>query len=222
MNTTATQDQLLGSLRSAGCVVDSCLRITALSGDERGVFGERSGVRKAAESGQPLVHVPASLIVTSAVAQRSDVARACLECVDGAGEVLQLALFVLTERAQGAASVWHWYIKSLPTSGSGALFLDDAALEGLNGTPLRLAADAKLRQLRAQYSAFSDVLNNWKRANSVPGPVDYESFKWATFVVLSRTISLHSFLKAGDNDDCLAAHLGSDRALVPTLDMLNH
>ncbi|KAJ1781761.1 hypothetical protein LPJ59_006975, partial [Coemansia sp. RSA 2399] len=170
----------------------------------------------------PLVYVPVSLIITAAVSRQSEVVRACLSCVDETSEALQLALFVLTERADGAASTWHWYLESLPTSGTGALFFDDAALEALSGTPLRMAVDAKQRQLRAQFDAFSGVLDEWKAANGTPGPVDYEAYRWATFIVLSRSISLQSCHDFAENKDLLAAHSGCDRALVPLLDMLNH
>ncbi|KAJ1664535.1 hypothetical protein EV178_004048 [Coemansia sp. RSA 1646] len=217
MNTTAL-DRLICSLRAAGGVADSCLRVDAVSGGERGVLARPSDIRQAALSGSPLVHVPASLIITAAVAIQSDIVRACLGCVDESGEALQLALFVLTERARGATSAWHWYVDYLPESGVGALFFDAASREALSATPLRMAADAKLRQLHTQYDAFSSVLYEWKTVHSVSGPVDYEAYKWANFIVLSRAVSLQS---TGDKD-CLSVHAGSDRALVPLLDMLNH
>ncbi|KAJ2848561.1 hypothetical protein GGI22_005708 [Coemansia erecta] len=222
MNAAAQNQRLICSFRAAGGIADSCLQVTPLSGSERGICAGRSDICRAAASSSPLVHVPAQLIITAAVSRQSEVVRACLSCIDEASEALQLALFVLTERADGAASTWHWYLESLPTSGTGALFFDDAALEALTGTPLRVAADAKQRQLRAQFEAFSGVLDGWKAAKGTPGPVDYEAYKWATFIVLSRSISLHSCHEFAEDKNWLVAHSGCDRALVPLLDMLNH
>ncbi|KAJ2664485.1 hypothetical protein IWW48_000738 [Coemansia sp. RSA 1200] len=221
MSTTAT-DRFFSAFRSLGGAANSRLRISALPGGRRGVLFDQSSSCQIFEDESPLIRVPGPLIITAATAKQSEVVRSCCACAGDTSEALQIALFVLTERARGTTSEWHWYIDLLPASGAGALFLDDMALDALSGTPLRMAADAKLHHLRKQHDSFHQILDAWKTAANVPGSIDFEGFKWATSIVLSRTVSLQSCRALAGEQDSHCPHAEDDRALVPLLDMLNH
>ncbi|KAJ2502184.1 hypothetical protein GGI11_007737 [Coemansia sp. RSA 2049] len=221
MSTTAT-DQFFSAFRLMGGVANSRLRISALPGGQRGVLFDQASSCRTFEAESPLIRVPSPLVITTATAKQSEIVRSCCTCAGDSSEALQIALFVLTERARGTASDWHWYINMLPASGAGALFLDDMALEALTGTPLRMAADAKLRHLRKQHNSFRQILDAWKTTADAPGSIDFEEFKWATFIVLSRTVSLQSCRALADEQDSQCPNAEDDRALVPLLDTLNH
>ncbi|KAJ2148471.1 hypothetical protein IW142_000871 [Coemansia sp. RSA 564] len=207
---------------AAGGTVNRYIQIVAPPQGERGVFVGKdiTGAELAAE---PLVRVPASLVITAAVAGCSDiVTQCCAEVSDSpASDTVLLALFLLTEKARGAESQWQWYLDALPRAGVNALHFDERDMNALTGTPLGRAVEAKLRQLRRQYSCFMATLERWKQSTGVDGLVSFEVYKWAHAIVLSRAISLHSFAETSDSSRP-PPHGDCDRALLPYLDMFNH
>ncbi|KAJ2161604.1 hypothetical protein GGF46_001374 [Coemansia sp. RSA 552] len=211
------------ALAAAGGSADGRLRILAQGAAGRSVFLQYDATSDPDPGSAPLIRVPAPLVITAAQASRSDIVSRCALQLDGAATSsgVLLALLILTERARGAESQWAWYIDALPRAGSNGLFLSQTDLDALAGTPVRRAVDAKLRQLQRQYAACQGVLEHWQRASPGRGPVSFDAFKWATFVVLSRAISLQSFFES-TRSARPACYDGDDQALVPVLDMLNH
>ncbi|KAJ1894529.1 hypothetical protein LPJ66_005132 [Kickxella alabastrina] len=219
---------LLEPLKRGGGIVSDRIHILAPPGGERGVFVRKQEPADNFNSSDvaiaPLLRIPRSLIITSTVAANSEIVGACCASMERndtkISESTLIALFIFTEKALGDKSCWKWYLDTLPTSGSGALYFNHEELCALDGTPLRAAAESKQRHLRQQFACFTDPLASWKHAQKIDAPVGFEEFKWANFVVLSRAISLRSFSESGDG--YADAHAGCDRALLPALDMFNH
>ncbi|PIA17374.1 SET domain-containing protein [Coemansia reversa NRRL 1564] len=204
-----------------------CLCVPA--GCERGVFIHKLRVSTVAPVSEPdampLVYIPASLVLTAAEAAKSEVVCRCCDKLPDtdASESVVLALFLLTERARGADSPWEWYINALPCVGTNALYFENADIAALQGTPLGSAAEAKLRQLKRQYGCFAETLDCWQCSQNLELTLSFEDYKWASFIVLSRSISLHSCDESVvDCDSNGYPHGRCDRALIPFLDMFNH
>ncbi|KAJ2800957.1 hypothetical protein H4R20_003863, partial [Coemansia guatemalensis] len=224
-----SQDSFTRAFVAAGGAVSSHICLCTPAGCERGVFIRRPHTLTAApvsaSDAMPLVRIPASLVLTAAKAAKSEiVCKCCGELPDtDASESVVLALFLLTERARAADSPWKWYIDALPCSGSSALYFGAADIDALQGTPLGSAAEAKMRQLQRQYGCVADTLNCWLNSQHSASTISFEDYKWASFIVLSRAISLHSCDDSVvDYDSVGYPHDGCDRALLPFLDMFNH
>ncbi|KAJ2340919.1 hypothetical protein GGF43_006294, partial [Coemansia sp. RSA 2618] len=208
---------------AAGGTVSRHVRIFAPAQGERGVFVSES-LTDAELATDALVIIPASLVITAAVAGRSNiVARCCAQLnTDTASDAVQMALFLFTEQAQGAASPWKWYLDALPRTGINALSFGERDMHALDHTPLGLAVKAKLKQLQRQYDCFASTLERWKQDVGANGSVSFEMYKWAHAIVLSRTISLRSFAESGGSSNSPSPHGDCDEALLPFLDMFNH
>ncbi|KAJ1951060.1 hypothetical protein EC988_004163, partial [Linderina pennispora] len=109
--------------------------------------------------------------------------------------------------------------------GSNGLYLTEDDLDALADTPVAAAVSAKLRHLQALHGLVERELSAWKRDSGISGSVDFGAFKWASFIVLSRAISMQSFLESPDGSAIPGdgyVHEGCNHALVPFLDMFNH
>ncbi|KAJ2081799.1 hypothetical protein H4R24_002063 [Coemansia sp. RSA 988] len=225
----ASQDSFTQAFEVAGGSVSPRICLCSPAGCERGVFIRSLHTVAVAPvpvlDTIPLVHIPASLVLTAAVASKSEiVCKCCGELPDtDATESVVLALFLLTERARGTDSPWKWYIDALPCSGSSALYFGTADMDALRATPLGLAAEAKMHQLQRQYGCFASTLNLWLHSYHPESTISIEDYKWASFIILSRAISLHSCDEsAADYNSVAHPHGECDRALLPFLDMFNH
>jgi len=104
---------------------------------------------------------------------------------------LILILFLALEREKGKESFWFPYIESLPKNDS---FVDDWAPQLLETLGLSILVQGKSAEIRSSYSSL----------------VDFDSFRWAFWMVESR-----SFLNRFSNISC-------DPVMIPFADMLNH
>ncbi|KAJ2616009.1 hypothetical protein H4S08_000970 [Coemansia sp. RSA 1365] len=224
-----SQDSFTQAFEAAGGFVSPHICLCVPAGCERGVFIRRLCVSTVApvseKDNMPLVHIPASLVLTAAEAVKSEIVCRCCGKLPNtdASESVVLALFLLTERARGAESPWKWYIDALPCLGTNALYFGNTDMDALRGTPLGSAAEAKLRQLKRQYDCFAETLDCWLRSQKLELKLSFEDYKWASFIILSRSISLHSCDESVvDCDSSGYPHGKCDRALLPFLDMFNH
>ncbi|KAJ2721961.1 hypothetical protein GGI07_003611 [Coemansia sp. Benny D115] len=216
---------LMEAIEQAGGTVSPKLRILIPPSGVRGVFVSQKDLLELQSNLEPLLSIPAQQIITADEAMQSDVVQRCVAKLSQEGipvsESTVLSLFLLSERALGSRSTWGWYLETLPKSGTGALFLNEDELSALDATPLKAAANGKLRVLHRQYSCVADVLEAWICSHGAgTETVGFEIFKWAEFVVLSRAISLKSFAETDGGGSSSAS--ACDRALVPMLDMFNH
>ncbi|KAJ1741632.1 cytosolic leucyl tRNA synthetase [Coemansia sp. RSA 989] len=204
---------MFGFTRAGGTVCSNVQVHTPLHG-ERGVFISKPAWT---ESSSALAHIPASLVITADTAARSDIVDRCCKLLGEhvANDAVYLALFLLTEKAVGDASQWKWYLDALPHSPINALDFEESDMAALSGTPLGLAAEAKLKQLQRHYVGIAPALERWKEAHKLDSTVSFDMYKWAHAIVLSRSISLQSCENASSYGTC-------DRALLPFLDMFNH
>ncbi|KAI8324975.1 SET domain-containing protein [Martensiomyces pterosporus] len=221
---------LAQAVTGAGGSISEDIRVCATPYGGRGVYAKKAALGELARSKAPLAHIPSSRLITIGAAAQSDIVLDCLAACDEAAmgkDSVALSLLLLTERALDTQSEWKWYIDTLPQAGSSGLYFDSTDLAALQPTPLSAAITAKLRQLQHQYACFADVLERWKEENNIGGPVGFDAYKWANFIVLSRAISIQSFLSTPDADTVSGdfsefPHAECDRALLPFLDMFNH
>ncbi|KAJ1965339.1 hypothetical protein GGI12_000817 [Dipsacomyces acuminosporus] len=236
-STSAALSAVIQAVRASGGSISEHVRAGSTPYGGRGVYAESASIGGLAKSQMPLAHIPGSLIITAQVAMQSEIVCECLSQCDQAtqaNESVALALFLLTEQALGAGSKWSWYIDALPQTGTNGLFFDSEDLAALRDTPLAAAVTAKMRQLQRQYDMVASTLQSWEKRKGTRGNLGLEAYKWAHFIVLSRAISIASYMEAetaasGHSGDAKLAtfstgfmHSECDRALVPFLDMFNH
>eukprot|EP00878_Enallax_costatus_P003647 GHUV01003861.1.p1 GENE.GHUV01003861.1~~GHUV01003861.1.p1 ORF type:complete len:495 (+),score=148.67 GHUV01003861.1:1566-3050(+) len=147
----ATVAHLLKWLQANGAPDTSKLEPKRFRGD----IGERVGLiaSKDIQSGDILLEIPEALCVTSIDAEKHElvgpVAKDCSELVG-------LALWLMAERAKGAASSWCQLLHTLPdTTSSPILWADQDRVELLTGSPVLTEARNRQNALQQQWSNLS-------------------------------------------------------------------
>jgi hypothetical protein len=160
----------------------------------RGLLATR-GVRQ----GDPLFRVPEKCCITRRNAREVlgvDV------ITDRLGEHESLALLLMRERAQGAASFWSPYIDVLPRTAASvnpSFIWGDAELELLKGSAaLNEAREFKAR-LRTSYAELAapdgPLAKMAARALASADALSFEWFEWAMTVLFSRAINMREVRK---------------------------
>lgn len=196
----SSAEQTLTNWVSAGTSFD-----VLTVGGLRGVYA-----REAISSESELMSVAEEFMITSLVVSRSPDVIAVIEDLDGAhinSPVFSaFSIFLLAERAAGAASAFAPYIASLPTSFAGSpYFWQDGSLEMslLKGTSL----PHKIAESRAEVRSDYALIAAKSQAFGVRHSLD--SYEWAYACVSSRVFNVEI-----DGE--------YTRALVPVADLLNH
>lgn len=166
-------------------------------------------------AGEPLLRVPAALVLTAeAAVQQSLLAQALL-----AGSSLPawtvLALWLVEARAAGASHPWAPYLATLPESAGSVVSWPAEHVDWLRGSHLRaIAAEVRAAAERsaAELLAALGAARGTAGAPGLPQQAHQlctrEQLGWAFDVLLSRLVRLDG--------------LGGAEALVPWADCLNH
>jgi [ribulose-bisphosphate carboxylase]/[fructose-bisphosphate aldolase]-lysine N-methyltransferase len=158
-----------------------------------------------AAKGETLFSVPESAWITA------DVARAAPGIgpyIAGLEPWLAIALFLLHERARGAASPWAAYLASLPPTCDSPVTWKDAELEELRGTQLLSSVEAYRAFFSQRFAQLERELLPLLPAGLFGAEgLGYEDFLWAVCIVRARS---HPPLD------------GADVTLVPFADLVSH
>ncbi|KAF6255082.1 rubisco small subunit N-methyltransferase [Scenedesmus sp. NREL 46B-D3] len=149
----ATVAHLLKWLQGQGAPCTDRLepkRFKADSGERVGMIAARD-----VQAGEVLLEVPESLAVTGIDAEKHDlVGPVAAQC----SELVGLTLWLMAERARGAASPWCQLLQTLPHStASPVLWEDQERAELLTGSPVLREARARQAALQQQWAHLSEL-----------------------------------------------------------------
>jgi hypothetical protein len=168
--------------------------------------GERVGFIAArdVQQGEVLLQLPEKVAVTSIDAEQHPlIGGVAGEC----SELIALALWVMAERAAGAASPWAPLLQTLPDSTNSPILWDDRErAEWLAGSPVLEEARSRQAQLKQQWAQLADR-HFAADADRFPATVFNEAaFLRAFCVVLASATFLPS---AGGAGSCAPAAAAS-------------
>jgi histone-lysine N-methyltransferase SETD3 len=165
--------------------------------------GERSVLAQAGIStGEAVLHIPRSHLLTLEVAKSSDIGRLLQSHVNPDNEELYLASFLLQEKHR-PDSFWKPYVDSLPEAFPHVpLFFSESERALLQGSFVLTLLQFQDYSLRQDHALLCQKVPGYERFS-------VEEFIWARLSVSSRNFGL----KVGGLQG---------RALVPLADMLNH
>eukprot|EP00270_Netrium_digitus_P022011 TRINITY_DN968_c0_g1_i2.p1 TRINITY_DN968_c0_g1~~TRINITY_DN968_c0_g1_i2.p1 ORF type:complete len:650 (-),score=199.89 TRINITY_DN968_c0_g1_i2:262-2211(-) len=179
------------------------LQLRAVAEGGRGLVArERIG------KGEPLLFIPQNLLITAATVYSCPRIGALLKQA-GVPEWPAIAVFLLSEVAQGEGSQWRGYVNALPQSPGCILQWSLGEVEALLcGSPSQRRAIECIADVTDTFSALDTTLFQKNREVFPSDVFTLGSFKWGFAVLFSRLVRLPS--------------LGGQVALVPWADMLNH
>lgn len=165
--------------------------------------GERSVLaRSDIASGEAVLQVPRSHLITLEVARSSDIGRLIQSHINPDNEEIYLASFLLQEKVR-PDSFWKPYVDTLPEAFPHVpLFFGDSERALLKGSFLLTLLEFQGYTLRQDHALLCQKVPGYERFS-------LEEFAWARLSVSSRNFGL----KVGGLQG---------RALVPLADMLNH
>lgn len=153
---------------------------------------------------QPLISVPKELFLSFESAKENGFAQVLrdypqLEQVPD--EIL--AAHLMVERRRGTSSKWAPYIAALPRVVDTPIDWDDAELDVLEGTTLKVMVGAMRSGLKRDYDNIHEPLIS--AYEELLGGLTYDDYVWAMTMVFSRAFSLKG-----------------RKYMVPVLDSFNH
>jgi hypothetical protein len=100
------------------------------------------------------------------------------------------ALYLMHERAQGAASPLAAHVAALPESYDATVFWSDEELEELRGSPLHAQTEALRAQTAADFQELHSALLSQQPQLFPPEQCGLEAYRWALVTVWSRAMDL--------------------------------
>lgn len=169
------------------------------------VEGDRLQLRcaQSANRGDVLLMVPDSLWITTQTVAKSSIGSAVAELAPW----LQVALFLISERAAGSASPWAAYLQMLPEAPPSPLFWNAPERDLLAGTQLLQSLEAYEEYFEDTYAQLAAGLFSQQADLFPTGTFTAAAFKWAAVTVRGRSRPPLE---------------GEDLALVPLADLVQH
>ncbi|PRW51051.1 fructose-bisphosphate aldolase-lysine N- chloroplastic [Chlorella sorokiniana] len=155
------------------------------------------------KAGEQLFVVPAAAWITAETAAQSDIG----QHLQGLEPWLAVALFLLHERAKGAASRWAPYLAALPADSGSPLQWSEEDLKELQGSQALQTAMAYKAYFQQRYERLQAEVLQPNRQAFDPEVFSFDAFLWAACTVRARS---HAPLD------------GANLALVPLADMTQH
>eukprot|EP00882_Tetradesmus_deserticola_P007360 GHRQ01007754.1.p1 GENE.GHRQ01007754.1~~GHRQ01007754.1.p1 ORF type:complete len:476 (+),score=189.66 GHRQ01007754.1:146-1573(+) len=154
--------------------------------------GERVGLIAAADAqaGEVLLQVPESLAVTGIDAEKHDlVGPVAAQC----SELVGLTLWLMAERARGAASSWSQLLQTLPHStASPVLWEEQERVELLTGSPVLQEARSRQAALQQQWAQLHEQHFSQAADRFSPSVFNEAAFMRSFCVVLACSTFLPS------------------------------
>ncbi|KAI7846455.1 hypothetical protein COHA_000066 [Chlorella ohadii] len=155
------------------------------------------------KAGEQLFAVPAAAWITAETATQSDIG----QHLQGLEPWLAVALFLLHERAKGAASRWAPYLAALPADSGSPVQWGEEDLKELQGSQALQTAMAYRAYFQQRYEQLQAELLQPNAQVFDPAVFSFDAFLWAACTVRARS---HAPLD------------GANLALVPLADMTQH
>lgn len=177
---------------------------------------------KRLRSGDLVISVPESMLISSKTANQSKIGKQLSELnLKPALSVKQmLCSFLLYEKYRGRTSFWYPYIKTLPKSFNTPAYFSEEEIQPLP-FDLQHESGVQVTTVRESYKGFKECLE--EHSTLLDGKfvdfVTFDEFRWAWFVVNTRSV-----YKADSKQTDCNGTLQRDNAfaLAPVLDLLNH
>ncbi|EQC40051.1 hypothetical protein SDRG_02706 [Saprolegnia diclina VS20] len=165
--------------------------------------------------GDSIVSLPLASIMSSKTAAEGRIQALLLANPDLPNAVV-LALHVLEEKFKGADSKWFSFLRSLPKTLRGTIYLPDDEIDLIEGSQLHRLTRARFEAI----STFYDALHGPLTSNAMDPPLfrqlDFtlESFKWALSIVWAHAILVPTTSQANPAD--------VEAFLVPMVSTMGH
>lgn len=164
--------------------------------------------------GEIVISVPVNLLITTTSALQSEIGE-IIKCWKPKLTPMQCLIVLLVwEKHKDKGSEWYPYIDILPSSFTTPAYFSSRELS-LLPISVRTKASDKIKQLKESFEVVAQFSKgNWKSFNHV---LSFEDFKWAWYVVNTRSVFFLS-----KHSEYICDKETNNIALVPFLDFFNH
>ncbi|XP_071954764.1 SET domain-containing protein 4-like isoform X2 [Antedon mediterranea] len=171
---------------------------------------------KSFKPGDTIISIPADLLITTSTVLRTSIGPVIQQNPDLTPRQI-LCVFLILEKHKASASSWCPYISQLPDTYTTPSYFTDDELKSLPKHLLQMAI-FQVETVKDEFQkvqSFSQALG--KLDPCYPGLLTYEAFKWAWFVVNTRSVYMDPSVSQWKSSCEIDSY-----ALAPFLDLLNH
>ncbi|KAJ8030597.1 SET domain-containing protein 4 [Holothuria leucospilota] len=174
---------------------------------------------KAYKDGDVIISIPKKLLITTQVALESELKDVIVRFPKKLTARLIICAFLIIEKMKGSSSFWAPYIRCLPESFDTPAYFTEEELSLLPDS-LQVKSKEQRVKIQQEFRKLKQFFRFAKEFNICKGEeLSLSFFKWAWFVVNTRSLYMEESYSAGRYLDPSEKDV---YVLAPFLDLLNH